>query len=700
MFGLLIIIAAFMSFLSIIFIMQGDNKKVYSTKKIEFSGQYQTKEEDPQPLNSHNVVLPSSFDEVTFIGHFDQEILENEIMSLRTNNLYIKMYVNNTLIFEDGKPYQTMSNVRSSGNGWFYFGTPKITPNDEVKIVIKNLYKNYRQTHLQDFLTQIYIGNPLGMASNHIQQAIIPGLISISIIFIGIFQLGLALVRLIKKSPSLENIVLGILAILVGTYFLFNFKVVEIFSPYPILNNSIQSLSLYLAFCIMLTYISMYLSGKSKVFMRYNAFLAGIIVMISIICQHSGYIDYFNFRQFLYAYMGLTCFHILICEVIEYRKNNQYKKHSLMVMFLPIAVIIDVILNYQGYPYYFIFQVSFFIFLCWQIYEIWSVINKISLDVEKLKLLQEDKERQEHLLEYQHLISQSTQGLYDIICELDITHNCVVGDTTKEYYDKLGIDEHETYDRALKNTIINQVKEEYQQGYLDMFSRESVIQHFKSGKDTLQYDYLFSETNEDYYWVRTNARVFFWPADQSIRMITYQQNVDREKRREISLLSRAKRDPLTGLLNRESLKKEVGRLIRRSSGTKQIGCLMLDLDNFKKINDQNGHMVGDQALIEFSKLLKLFFRENDLICRLGGDEFTVFLEIDSLDMLKERVKKLLISLHDANYEFDDKKFNISVSIGITLLEKEDATYEDLYKQADRALYHSKKMGKNRYTVYG
>lgn len=123
--------------------------------------------------------------------------------------------------------------------------------------------------------------------------------------------------------------------------------------------------------------------------------------------------------------------------------------------------------------------------------------------------------------------------------------------------------------------------------------------------------------------------------------------------------------------------------------------VMCDLDNFKDINDKHGHNIGDKVLIDVSNELKSMIRTNDIICRYGGDEFTILFK----DCTVENIVNRLEYLGNKIKEFEAKQ-GIDVTLSFGLAEKqEDKTIEEVICEADKALYESKNNGKNKITIF-
>lgn len=163
-----------------------------------------------------------------------------------------------------------------------------------------------------------------------------------------------------------------------------------------------------------------------------------------------------------------------------------------------------------------------------------------------------------------------------------------------------------------------------------------------------------------------------------------------------SIRTKARMDPLTKLLNREGFEElvRVSLADRPGQGT----LLIMDMDNFKLINDQLGHPVGDQVLRDFSTILENYYNRNkDIVGRLGGDEFAVFVGRDISAAETEGMLRKFLTIVHQNFDGQYPDQKLSVSIGVGLAANAD-TYELLYQSADKALYEAKWNGKDRFQI--
>ena len=155
-------------------------------------------------------------------------------------------------------------------------------------------------------------------------------------------------------------------------------------------------------------------------------------------------------------------------------------------------------------------------------------------------------------------------------------------------------------------------------------------------------------------------------------------------------------DPTTGLLNKRAINEYANEQIRDSA---QGGYLiLLDIDNFKQINDKYGHMFGDEVINTTAEILRSATHTRGMAGRFGGDEFMLVLEHVKTEEELRRVLKV-IDKH-AKWAFYEKEgFDISFSMGIVKFPEDGATYEELVQKADKCLYIAKEKGKNRYIIY-
>lgn len=180
----------------------------------------------------------------------------------------------------------------------------------------------------------------------------------------------------------------------------------------------------------------------------------------------------------------------------------------------------------------------------------------------------------------------------------------------------------------------------------------------------------------------------------------------RETLQNESLKIRAERDPLTRLYNKIALEEYV---TQRISGNEQAGengfaLFILDLDNFKGVNDTLGHAFGDSVLCDAADCMQRVFSRQDILGRIGGDEFMALLDMSNVP-LREReplVRKraqMLCEDFSRTYTVQNTGCKVSVSVGVAFYGTHGRSFAELYKNADKALYEAKNQGKNNYVIY-
>jgi diguanylate cyclase (GGDEF)-like protein/PAS domain S-box-containing protein len=164
-------------------------------------------------------------------------------------------------------------------------------------------------------------------------------------------------------------------------------------------------------------------------------------------------------------------------------------------------------------------------------------------------------------------------------------------------------------------------------------------------------------------------------------------------------------DPLTNLPNRRMLNERLTMCIERIKRSGKTGALLfLDLDNFKRINDSLGHSAGDQILVELSTRLSAAIRASDTLARVGGDEFILLLEYvgesnEQAIIESEKIAQKLHSVFDEKFELGELAFQVSCSIGISLVNNGNLLVDNILKFADTAMYRAKMKKGNSYNFY-
>ena len=177
------------------------------------------------------------------------------------------------------------------------------------------------------------------------------------------------------------------------------------------------------------------------------------------------------------------------------------------------------------------------------------------------------------------------------------------------------------------------------------------------------------------------------------------QLYDEQKKVTSALQEQAERDSMTMLFNARTVRRLTEEYFSGSAEDADCALLIIDLDNFKQINDRYGHMFGDAVLAQAAQTIRKLFRSQDIVGRIGGDEFLVLMkDVSDTELINKRCLQLLEAFHDT-FRHQLYDFELSCSIGVAFSPARGTLYCDLFRCADQALYQAKELGKNQYVFY-
>ena len=226
-------------------------------------------------------------------------------------------------------------------------------------------------------------------------------------------------------------------------------------------------------------------------------------------------------------------------------------------------------------------------------------------------------------------------------------------------------------------------------------SPKGMVQNFSLGEELTK---RYQNTDKEWVWLKLD---YIYTRDSlSGDIFSYIAvfDVDLQVEQGEKLRQSASTDFLTGVLNRASVEKQIGEKLEKNlnAGT----FFIIDVDNFKNVNDILGHPVGDQLLKQISAILTELFRKEDLVGRLGGDEFCAFMkDVVDPEVIEAKARMLNEKCRIECSGEHGELVKVSVSIGIASCHKDIVDYGELYRCADLALYETKRMGKDTFTIY-
>ena len=313
--------------------------------------------------------------------------------------------------------------------------------------------------------------------------------------------------------------------------------------------------------------------------------------------------------------------------------------------------------------------------------------------------LTENRHLQTQLYENEKIYRSALELTCERVFEADLTHNRLIYGH-HIYQRAFPFLKTEMFDDMIRSIADRAVFEEDAEKYYNTFSRRSLLGAFRaSGATEINLEYRQKNPSGDLSWVSATVILLSGSQDDdSLKVIGYVKNIDAKKRQELEILKQSQKDGLTGIYNKKFTQSLIEEFLSGEGASGRHAAIMVDIDNFKQINDTFGHIQGDAALALVAQRLAGLFRSTDIVGRIGGDEFFVLMQnYSSADSLIEK----LYAVRDlfGKIRLEEADTRVSGSIGVSLYPEDGTDYRELYKKADVALYYSKAHGKDRFYLY-
>ncbi len=239
---------------------------------------------------------------------------------------------------------------------------------------------------------------------------------------------------------------------------------------------------------------------------------------------------------------------------------------------------------------------------------------------------------------------------------------------------------------------------------------KSVVEHMrksmKDGNKNFSAEFRYRSFSNNYFWVKMTGSSIVDDRGNASQFIGSVTNVNSQVLHEQELRNIADSDRLSSLLNKSAFERNAREYLSRDGRDRKSALIIIDLDNFKEVNDNLGHMTGDLAIKDAAKKISLIFSERDFLGRFGGDEFCVLMRFDET-LAKETIIKIINSkAADLNrslreeYFNDEQSVSVTASVGIAVYPYSGSDYDDLFRNADQALYDIKQRGKDGFKICG
>lgn len=232
--------------------------------------------------------------------------------------------------------------------------------------------------------------------------------------------------------------------------------------------------------------------------------------------------------------------------------------------------------------------------------------------------------------------------------------------------------------------------------FYNSFTADNLKRIYESGRNSITFEYQRELEDGSIKWVKNEIKFLTNVDDDHICVMIFVKDIDEEKRKEQEIHLSAKMDKMTMVYNRETTMQAITEILNKSSNNKHA-LFMIDVDNFKRINDTLGHQAGDEFLIKIASIIKSNFRQNDIVGRVGGDEFFALMQnVPNTKMIHKKADEVLKNVAELCKDYED--IQLSVSIGISIYPLNGTNMDELYMNADNAMYQAKKCGKNQFFV--
>lgn len=446
-----------------------------------------------------------------------------------------------------------------------------------------------------------------------------------------------------------------------------------------------------------------------------NTLFVSVAIMINIMCLRGMVISLFalaingtlfdvcsNFNLFLSALCvsnlleWLSLFVIMYSikmEDLQFTINNR-KQSRFIILWASLCyffmfIIADLYVHDYSYPNMFLQHFIYCLMLLVSFYYILIYTFKIN---RAAKIWETNKKLNKALGNQMELQSALMRDAI-ITTQANLTQNSII--TGIEYYPEFINNDNHSYDAWVEymRALIN--PDDFNIFQISL-NRQNMIDNFNLGIEPKPFEYRRLGKDNNYHWSRLILRMFKDVETADIHVFGYAFDVDKEVNDRQALIRGSQIDIFTGLYNKATTQTIITEEIRKGAGI----LLLLDIDNFKFINDMYGHEAGDRVIKFFSGLLTDTFRHCDVVGRVGGDEFMIYIkDITDISVGEDRARAILAQLK-TGIEYNKKLLFITASIGIVGVDEKIDSFSVAYKQADSALYRAKHNGKNGYVIYG
>nr|UWI51458.1 diguanylate cyclase [Clostridioides difficile] len=308
-------------------------------------------------------------------------------------------------------------------------------------------------------------------------------------------------------------------------------------------------------------------------------------------------------------------------------------------------------------------------------------INSIITDITQLKNIESELklERERYRI--------ALQNITDIMFEYDIENDNFIRYQRVEIDRKIELENFETknYSTILKDG---------ESIHLDDIGKLLEVLHGNL-RETIEIRQLESLTKDEWRWIRVQCSVIYDGDHNPIKTIGVLKDITEDKSKLEKLIAQTQRDPLTQLYNQKASENFIDEYLCNTEQKNNDALMVIDIDDFKTVNDTFGHLEGNEVLVAVSKILMKNVDDKDIVARIGGDEFMIFMKSLTKDSVIKSINDILTDVSKIKVKDNHQ---ITLSIGIAFATGSSKAYKNLFSKADEALYLAKASGKNCYRI--
>ncbi|MCC0720600.1 sensor domain-containing diguanylate cyclase [Clostridioides sp. ZZV14-6105] len=308
-------------------------------------------------------------------------------------------------------------------------------------------------------------------------------------------------------------------------------------------------------------------------------------------------------------------------------------------------------------------------------------INSIITDITQLKNIESELklERERYRI--------ALQNITDIMFEYDIENDNFVRYQRVEIDRKIELENFETrnYSNILKDG---------KSIHLDDIGK--LLEVLRGNlRETIEIRKLESLIKDEWRWIRVQCSVIYDGDHNPIKTIGVLKDITEDKSKLEKLIAQTQRDPLTQLYNQKASENFIDEHLSNTKQKNSEALMVIDIDDFKTVNDTFGHLEGNEVLVAVSKILMQNADDKDIVARIGGDEFMIFMKSLSNNSVIKSINDILTDVSEVKVK---NNHQITLSIGIAFATDSSKSYKNLFSKADEALYLAKASGKNCYRI--